>query len=395
MATNYATTYAQALANTYPYTLMFGKLWGANKPEYKVVNAKTVEIPRLSVKGRRDGDRDTIGSFGKNWDNAWETKVLARHRTWNTLVHPNDINQTNQVASIANITKTMNETQKFPEMDAELINDVFAAKSAVSGAKIYEVLLTVDNVLFVFNDLMDRMDEAGVPVSGRLLYVDTFTKTLIDTAKMPTRANGDESYKIALNRLDEVEIISVPTKSMKSKYTFYDGVTEGQTDGGFVAASDAKDVKMFLVHPSAILPIVNYEFAELGEPSSLSQGKYTYFEESFEDVFILEALHEGIQFVVGTADTAFDVTSAAGTTNVGDTVLTATGVNPGHKAYYKLATGTPAPVDKNSALPAGYTEITTSAIAAGNNTKAIVCEVNALNLVVDSKVIALTKKTGE
>lgn len=394
MTTNYAKHYAQALANTYPYTLMFGKLWGAGKPEYKVVNAKTVEIPRLTVKGRRDGDRDTIGSFGKNWDNSWETKVLSRHRTWNTLVHPNDINQTNLVASIANITKTMNETQKFPEMDAILIHDIYAAKTAVSDAKIYELLLTIDNVLFVFNDLMDRMDEAGVPVSGRLLYVDTFTKTLIDTAKMPTRSNGDESYKMALNRLEEVEIISVPTKSMKSKYTFYDGITEGQTNGGFAAHAGAKDVKMFLVHPSAVLPIVNYEFAELGAPSSLSQGKYTYFEESFEDVFILEALHEGIQFVVGATDTAFDVASTAGTENVGDTVLTATGVNVGHKAYYKLATGTVNPIDKNSMLPAGYTEISSSAIAAGTNTKAIVCMVNSLGMVVESKVITLTKKTA-
>lgn len=394
MTTNYATHYAQALANTYPYTLMFGRLWGASKPEYKPINANTVKIPKLTVKGRRNGDRDTIGSFGKNWDNSWETKVLTRHRTWNTLVHPNDINQTNQVASIANITKTMNETQKFPEMDAELLNDVYAAKTAVTGAKVYELLLTVDNVLFVFNDIMDQMDEAGVPVNGRLLYVDTYTKTLIDTAKMPTRANGDESYKMALNRLEEVEIISVPTKAMKSKYTFYDGVTEGQTDGGFVAADDAKDIKMFLVHPSAVLPIVNYEFSELGAPSSLSQGKYTYFEESFEDVFILEALHEGIQFVVGLSDTAFDVTSAAGTANVGDTVLTASGVNVGHKAYYKLATGSPKAVDKNSMLPSEYTEISSTAVAAGSNTKAIVCEANALGMVVESKVITLTKKTA-
>ena len=390
MATNYAKHYAQALANAYPYVLNFGRLWGATKPEYKVVNAKTVEIPRLTVKGRRDGDRDTIGSFGKNWDNAWETKTLTRHRTWNTLVHPNDIVQTNLVASIANITKTMNETQKFPEMDAELINDVYAAKTAVSGAKIHNLLLTVDNVLYVFNDLMDVMDEAGVPVNGRLLYVDTFTKTLIDNSKLPVRANGQASYNIALNRLDEVEIIQVPTRSMKTAYDFFDGVSENETNGGFAPASTAKDIKMFLVHPSAVLPIASYEFAELGEPSTLSQGKYTYFEESFEDVFILEALHDGIQFVVGADDTAFAVTSEAGTVAAGDTILTAAGVNPGNKAYYKLG-GTTA-IDKNSVLPAGFTEITSAAIAAGSNTKAVVCEVNAIGLVVDSKVVTLVKK---
>ena len=55
---------------------------------------------------------------------------------------------------------------------------------------------------------------------------------------------------------------------------------------------------MLLVHPSSILPVVSYEFAQLEEPSAMSQGKYVYFEESFEDVFILDERHAGIQICV-------------------------------------------------------------------------------------------------
>lgn len=55
---------------------------------------------------------------------------------------------------------------------------------------------------------------------------------------------------------------------------------------------------MILVHPSAVLPIVSYSFAQLQEPSALSQGKYVYFEESFEDVFILDERHSSIQICV-------------------------------------------------------------------------------------------------
>ena len=78
---------------------------------------------------------------------------------------------------------------------------------------------------------------------------------------------------------------------MKSEYVL------SATDG-FSVAEDAKDVKMLLVHPSAIIPVITYDFAEIGLPSALSQGKYTYFEESFEDVFIYNKKHDGIQFYV-------------------------------------------------------------------------------------------------
>ena len=77
---------------------------------------------------------------------------------------------------------------------------------------------------------------------------------------------------------------------MKSKYNF--------TNDGFEVDEDAVDVKMMLIHPSAVIPVISYDFAQLGAPSSLSQGKWTYFEESFEDVFIFNKKHAGIQFYI-------------------------------------------------------------------------------------------------
>ena len=136
---------------------------------------------------------------------------------------------------------------------------------------------------------MDEMDEALVPSIGRILYVDTYTKTLIDNAITIVRANGQSSIAKAVTRLEEVEVIAVPTKLMKTKYTF---------TTGFAPAGDAKDIAMMLVHPSAILPIASYEFSQLQAPSALTQGKYVYFEESFEDIFILNKRHDAIKFVV-------------------------------------------------------------------------------------------------
>ena len=337
---NYAKEYSQALAQAYPYVLYFGALWNAVKGEVKFLNSNTVILPSLTVKGRSNGDRDTIGSFARNFNNAEETKVLANHRTWNTLIHPRDIEETNHVASIQNITKVFNEEQKFPEMDAEMITSLYKLKNEQAAITPSDVL-TVSNVLAKFDALMDVMDEARVPAAGRLLYCDTYVKTMIDTAKEAGRMLGAQDKAVArsLDRIGEVEVIGVPTTAMKSAYKFTDDGFEVQgdeyaktedaavvtgktyytrsgTEGNYTytavaepstasistyyekTVEAAKDVKMILIHPSVVIPVISYDFAQLGAPSSLSQGKWTYFEESFEDVFIYNKKHDAIQFYI-------------------------------------------------------------------------------------------------
>lgn len=293
-ALNYAQQYSKELAQAYPYVLYSGALWNTeNTSKYKVIDAKTIQIPVISVGGRTNGDRDTIGSFTRNFDNAWETKTLKNHRTWQTLVHPKDVDETNQVASIANITKVMNEEEKFPEMDAYMFSNIYKLRNEQKAITPLAEELTVANVLDKFDEMMDAMDEARVPHSGRVLYCDTFTKTLITKAIAIVRSNAQKTIVRDVERLEEVTITSVPTDLLKTAYTFNNGFT---ADGG------AKDIKMLLVHPSSILPIVSYSFAQLEAPSAMSQGKYVYFEESFEDVFILNKRVDAIQIIVKDAE---------------------------------------------------------------------------------------------
>jgi len=291
---NYAQAYSRALAQAYPYVLNFGKLYNVeNDTRYRWVNAKTIEIPSISTTGRVAANRDTIATASRNYDNAWEPKTLNNQRKWSTLVHPMDIDQTNEVASIQNITKVFNEEQKFPEMDAYLISKIYADWSAITGNTAVTTALTAANILSIFDQLMLEMDEARVPANGRLLYVDNPTKKLLKNAEGLTRMldvqKDSEAIKRTISRIDEVEIIAVPSTLMKTVFDFTAGWTPGQT---------AKGIHMFLVHPSAVITPVSYQFAQLDPPSAGSEGKYVYFEESFEDVFILNKKSGGIKFVI-------------------------------------------------------------------------------------------------
>lgn len=288
---NYAQQYSQALAQAYPYVLHFAALRNTeNDSRYKWVNGDTIQIPTLTTSGRTDGDRDSIETAKRNYSNSWEPKTLGNHRQWSTLVHPLDVDETNQVASIQNITKTFNEEQKFPEMDAYLVSKLYTDWAA-AGGKADTTVLTVENVLLTFDAWMEKMDEARVPKSGRILYVRPAIKTMLKNAKELTRViqNGDENIRRAVASLDEVKIESVPSVLMKTVYDFTEGWKEG---------TGAKQINMMLVHPSAVITPEKYAFAQLDAPSAGSNGKYVYFEESYDDVFLLNNRKDAIQFNV-------------------------------------------------------------------------------------------------
>lgn len=299
---NYAEQYATALAQMYPYVLNFGALYATpNNGRYRMgEDGKTIYIPSISTTGRVAADRDTIATATRNYDNAWEPKTLSNQRKWSTLVHPKDIDQTNAVASIQNITQVFNEEQKFPEMDAYLISTLYkqwtstdaqdASKKAMAADT---TVLTAANVLDVFDKLMLNMDNARVPANGRILYCTYEVKTLLKTAAGITRSfdvqRGGNQVNRTVSRIEEVEIVGVPATLMMTLYDF---------SSGWKIKAGAKQINMFLVHPGAVITPVSYQFAQLDPPSAVTEGKYLYYEESFEDVFLLNKKQDAIQFNV-------------------------------------------------------------------------------------------------
>lgn len=299
-ALNYATSYERTLDQAFPYVLNFGALYATpNNGRYRWVNSKTIEIPRLSTTGRVNADRDTIAQASRNYDNSWETKTLSNERKWSTLVHPMDVDETNMTATIGNITQVFNEEQKFPEMDAYLISKLYSLWTTSVSAEGYTgktadtTALTTANVLTVFDNLMLNMDNARVPANGRILYCTHEVKTMLKQATQIQRSwdvqSSADSINRAVSRLDEVQVVGVPASLMKTSYVF---------TTGYAPAEQAKQINMMLVHPLAVITPHKYSFAQLEAPSALSEGKYVYYEESYEDVFILNNKADAIQFNV-------------------------------------------------------------------------------------------------
>jgi hypothetical protein len=291
---NYAQQYQQALLEEFAYALYFGRLFSTpNNGRYEWINEDTIQIPSLTTTGRIDGDMDNIGTHKRNFNNQWTPLKVSRHRTWSTTLHPRQVDLTNQVATIANITRVFNEQQKMPEMNAYLVSKIFA-DCVEAGNTADHTALTTENILSVFDTWMQEMDDARVPRQGRILYVTPATRTLLENAKDLVRhidvENNNGAVSRAIRSLNDVIIEpSVPTDMMKTKYNF--------TEGWAVAAS-ADQINMMLIDPEAVITPINYEFAQLDPPSAGSDGKYIYFEESFEDVFVLPGRDKAVKMNV-------------------------------------------------------------------------------------------------
>ena len=291
-AVNYAESYERALAQAYPNVLNFGELYNvSNNQVYKFVDSKTIHIPSISVTGRKNVNRDAIdGTFQRNVDNSFETKTLTFYREWSTSIDPADVLDTNMILTIQNATKVFNEEQKFPEKDAYTISKIYADWTA-EGKRAEKTVLTVDNVLLVFDKLMEAMDEALVPSQGRLLYVTPAVKTLLKQASQiglsRSVQSGENTINRVVDRLDEIKLISVPSFLMKTAYDF---------KTGFEPSTTAKQINLFLVHPSAILTPNKYAFVGMEAPAAGTKGDYIYYEKEYADVFILNNRTGAIAF---------------------------------------------------------------------------------------------------
>ena len=290
-AVNYAESYERALAQAYPNVLNFGELYNvANNQTYKFVDAKTIHIPSISVGGRTNVNRDVMnGSFSRNVDNSFETKTLTFYREWSTSIDPADVMDTNMVLTIQNATKVFNETQKFPEKDAYTISKIYTDWVA-EGKTANTTALDVDSVLPVFDKLMEDMDEALVPSQGRILYVTPAVKTLLKSASnigLSKSVEHQANINRVVDRLDEVKLVTVPSFLMKTAYKF---------STGFEPNTNAKQINMFLVHPSAILTPSKYAFVGMEAPAAGTKGDYIYYEKEYADVFILNNRTGAIAF---------------------------------------------------------------------------------------------------
>ena len=318
---NYAKQYGRELANAYPYLSHYGDLWnGGESQRFKPLMGKTVYIPSMKTTGARAANRDQItGTFNRNFAVDWEAHELSMDREWDTLVDPLDVMETNEVATIANVTKTFNEFQKIPEQDAYMSSKLAGFAQAFGG--INSTTLTDSNILGYWDAALaymtdqrvnrDRVRCKVIPSIYKLLKEATGLTRFIDVT------GGIRNVDRNVGKLDGVLIEEIPSDLMKTAYSFTDG---------WAPAAGASQIGMILYDSMSIAAPIVYDTAMISAPSAQSKGKYLYYERYYYDVFCLMQRQAGVFAFVGAPSLGtLTVTSVAGTEASGDTVITVSG----------------------------------------------------------------------
>lgn len=278
----YAEQFTQFLAQKYERELCSDALMRSN-PQVTFINAQTIKLPRLTLSGYKDHTR-TAGFNSGSISNSWEPKKLAHDRDIEFFVDPMDIDETNLALAVANIQNTFETEQAIPEKDCYNFSKLHTELTNFHGRIDSTTVLTAQNILAVFDEEMSKMDDAGVPVDGRILYVTPAVNKLLKEADGIQRmitVNSSNAVNRNVHSLDDVTIKMVQSGRMKTKYNFTDGC---------VPATDADQINFILVHPSCVVARDKYAYISLFTPGTDSRTAdgYLYQNRNYWDLFMIE-----------------------------------------------------------------------------------------------------------
>ena len=189
-------------------------------------------------------------------------------------------------------------TKVIPEIDAYRYSKI--AELAQTAKKTKEYTAAVDTI---FTNLMNDMTEIRDTVGdGCELVIAMSAKVagMLDLAKGGTNVleSGvfqQGSAELKVKEIDGCPIIRVPSARFQTKYTFMDGVTENETDGGFAAAEDAKDINWIIMAKNAPVAVSKTDVTRIFDPmtnQNANAWKIDY--RKYHDIWITDNGMDGI-----------------------------------------------------------------------------------------------------
>src|SRR5690606_3379117 len=204
-----------------------------------------------------------------------------------------DVDETNQILAAANVTNVFLQEQAIPELDAYRYSKLLSEMEDYGGTP-DTTAPDIDNVLQLFDEMMEKMDEASVPEGGRLMYATPTVYKLLKQAEDIKRnfavQSGPGRVARAVHQLDDVNLVRVPSDRMKSVYDFSDG---------FATGVDAKQINVSLVQPSAVMARIKHSAIYLWEPGGHTVGDgWLYQNRSYTVLFVIERKVAAVQINV-------------------------------------------------------------------------------------------------
>lgn len=215
-------------------------------------NANEIVIPKLSMDGLADYDRNS-GYTSGNVDLSWETVKFNYERGRSFSVDNMDNEETQNIA-FGRLAGEFIRTKVVPELDAFR----FATYAGIEGVgSATGSLATGEAVIGALRTATSEMDEAEVPMENRHLFI---TPTLLGLVQdLDTNKSREVLSRFA-------SITKVPQTRFYSAIELLDGKSSGEEKGGFKKATAGVELNFEIVHKPAVLQFTKHAVPKIISP---------------------------------------------------------------------------------------------------------------------------------
>lgn len=262
----------------------------------KFVGAKTVMIPEMNVSGLGNYDRDT-GFVSGTVSVSATPFTLAMDRGRSFQLDREDHDESGVADLAGQILGEFVRTQVVPEVDAYVLSKLagyaVTKNQTVTGTPATEALKMLQKSIAAAQNAIGYDEELVAFVDGTMWQALQSSSDLSRMLVTSDFRKGELNTRV--NSYNGVAILPVPDSRMKTAYTFNDGTTEGQEDGGFAPTDSAKSIGLLLIPRRAASLIKKTEQVRCFDPAhNLQADAWKMDYRLYYDVVLKNSLAKGI-----------------------------------------------------------------------------------------------------
>lgn len=251
-----------------------------------------VKIPKMSVQGMGDYDRDT-GYVQGSVTLDYETRTMTQDRGRKFQLDAMDINENNFVTTASSVMGMFQREHVIPEIDAyRLSNLATQAIGYQDGALVeYGYTAAEGTVLRKIKEGIKAIRDNGY--QGPLVIHATSEVVLELELAMANKITAVDFEKggivTKVPAIDGVPIIETPANRMYTAITIYDGVSDGQQAGGYAKGDTAKQINFMIMPRTTPIAITKQDKMKIFTPDQNQDAdawKMNY--RRFHDIWVLD-----------------------------------------------------------------------------------------------------------
>ena len=221
----------------------------------------TVNIFNIDPVGMANYDRNA-GYVPGDVTGTWQPYVLETDRGRSYQVDFLDNEQAMGLV-VPNLLGTVERQHIIPEVDAYRFAQY--ASGAAAGNVVTETLSAGAATVASIDSASVALDNAEVPSEGRVLFVSPAVYGLLRGGITRLVPNGEKDVNNMIEVYNDMRVIRVPQPRFQTAITL-NAPTTSSGAGGFAPATGASAINYMIIHPSAVLQVMQHYAPRIFSP---------------------------------------------------------------------------------------------------------------------------------